>query len=333
MSLSQLSRRERVAVSTPIGDDMEPNRPQRRDASFLVRDVACRAYIYEPGAGVPRPAACIVMAHGLGGTRDASLAPYAERFAAAGFYVVLFDYRHLGASDGQPRQLILPERQLEDWQAAIDFARLIPGVDARRIGLWGTSLSGGHVIMAAARDKGVGAISAQCPMLDGSASARMAIWRSGIAATLRMFGAAVRDTMRAAFGRSPYYVPLAARDGELAVMASDKALAGCLAIVPEGWRNQVAARILFRMPHYRPLRHAREVQCPTLLVACADDSIVSAKAAGEAATMIGSKARLVVLPIDHFDIYHGQWFDRACAEQVAFFGEKLQSEKVRANAT
>jgi predicted alpha/beta hydrolase len=39
------------------------------------------------------------MAHGLSGTRDASLEPYARRFADAGFYVVLFDYRYLGASE------------------------------------------------------------------------------------------------------------------------------------------------------------------------------------------------------------------------------------------
>ena len=92
--------------------------PLRREVAFLSDGVACRAWLYEPAADVARPAPCIVMAHGLGGTRDASLPPYAERFSAAGFYVLLFDYRHLGDSDGEPRQLISMKRQLADWTAA-----------------------------------------------------------------------------------------------------------------------------------------------------------------------------------------------------------------------
>ena len=100
----------------------------RREVAFLSDGVTCRAWAYVPDAAVPRPLPCIVMAHGLSGTRNASLEPYAERFAAAGFYVVLFDYRYLGDSDGEPRQLISIPRQLEDWKSAIAFAR----GDARR---------------------------------------------------------------------------------------------------------------------------------------------------------------------------------------------------------
>jgi hypothetical protein len=58
----------------------------------------------------------------------------------------VFDYRHFGASDGQPRQLIDIAGQLDDYRAAICFARSLRGVNAKRIALWGTSLSGGHVI-------------------------------------------------------------------------------------------------------------------------------------------------------------------------------------------
>ena len=62
-----------------------------------------------------------------------------------------------------------------------------------------------------------------------------------------------------------------------------------------------------------------------LLIACADDTMVSAGAAAECAAMIGEKARLVVLPIDHFDVYHGRWFERGCSEQIAFFHDALGS--------
>lgn len=325
MRLRQRKHAGRVGLATAREEMVRTSLMPRKEASFPVDGDVCRAWVYEPAPDTPRPWPAIVMAHGLGGTRDASLAPYAERFAAAGFSVVLFDYRHLGASEGEPRQLICPRRQLEDWRSAIAFARRLPDVDAHRIGLWGTSLSGGHVIAVAAHDENIAAVAAQCPMLDGAASARLAMRRGGLIGSLRMAGAALLDVVRAAFGASPYYIPLAARDGELAVMASDTAYAGCLSIVPSNWRNAVAARILLKMPMYRPVREAKRVKCPTLLIACAQDSIVSAKACARGAECIGDKARLVVLPIDHFDVYHGQWFAHAGAEQVAFFQSAMQT--------
>ncbi len=334
MNLSQGTHVGGVSVATTNGKEMlTPALAQRRDASFLSEGVTCRAFIYEPSVVVPRPAACIVMAHGLGGTRSASLEPYAQLFAAAGFYVVVFDYRNLGASDGEPRQLISPKRQLKDWQSAIDFARGLPGVDAQRIGLWGTSLSGGHVVMAAGRDSGVAAIAAQCPMLDGKGSARLALKRASLHGLFRGVAAGLTDLIRSAIGKSPHYVPLVAPQGKLAVMSSDKAYAGCLSIVPADWVNKVAARIIFTLPRYRPVLHADRVKCPALLIACADDTMVSAKAAAETAARIGERARLVVLPIDHFDIYHGHWFDRASAEQLAFFRSTLVTRQASVRAS
>src|SRR5512139_822290 len=110
----------------------------RADVVFDSHGTPCRAWHYVPdGAAAAHP--CVVMAHGFGGTRDASLEPYALRFAAAGMHVLLFDYRHFGASDGEPRQLLSVKRQLQDYAAAVAFARSLPGVDAARVAVWGTS--------------------------------------------------------------------------------------------------------------------------------------------------------------------------------------------------
>src|ERR1039457_2726126 len=76
---------------------------------------------------------CVVLAHGWGGTVDSGLLPFAERFAAAGIDALAFDYRHFGSSDGEPRQLLSIPRQLEDYAAAIAFARSLDGVDPDRI--------------------------------------------------------------------------------------------------------------------------------------------------------------------------------------------------------
>jgi dienelactone hydrolase len=295
----------------------------RREVAFLSGGVTCRAWAYVPADSGNRRSPCIVMAHGLGGTRDASLEPYAERFAAGGFVVVLFDYRYLGDSDGEPRQLISISRQLEDWRAAVAFARSMPEVDAERIGLWGCSLSGGHVVVTAAQDHRIAAVAAQCPMLDGAASAHMLMQHGGYTLALRLAGAALLDAARAAMGQPPHYVPLAAPPGQLAAMATTDAYAGCLAITQPGWRNEVAARLFLLLPLYRPIRYAAAVKCPVLLIACAHDSVVSTDAAAKTAERMGDRARLITLPIGHFDIYLGQWFDRSSSEQLAFFERTL----------
>jgi fermentation-respiration switch protein FrsA (DUF1100 family) len=76
------------------------------------------------------------MAHGFSAVRDQRLDAYAERFADAGLACVVFDYRHFGASEGEPRQLLDISRQLEDWRAAVAFARGLDGIDPERIGLY-----------------------------------------------------------------------------------------------------------------------------------------------------------------------------------------------------
>jgi dienelactone hydrolase len=103
------------------------------------------------------------MAHGFSGFREQRFDAYAERFVQAGMAVLVFDYRHFGDSDGTPRQLLSIRRQLQDWAAAIAFGRSLPGIDPQRIALFGTSLSGGHVLTMAARDRAIAAVVAQGP--------------------------------------------------------------------------------------------------------------------------------------------------------------------------
>lgn len=133
------------------------------------RDERCRAWLYVPDG--PGPFAVIVMAHGLGGIKDMRLDAYAERFASAGYACLVFDYRHFGASDGLPRQLLDIRSQQEDWACAIDYARRHVGLLPDKVVLWGTSFGGGHAIVAAARDQCVAAAIFQCPFTDGIASA------------------------------------------------------------------------------------------------------------------------------------------------------------------
>ena len=129
------------------------------------------------GSTCPRPQSegpppVIVMAHGLGAIKALRLSAFAERFQAAGYACLVFDYRHFGDSEGEPRELLSISRQREDWRAAVAYARSLPDVDTDRVVLWGTSFGGGHAIATAAADHAVVAAIAQCPFTDGLASAR-----------------------------------------------------------------------------------------------------------------------------------------------------------------
>jgi pimeloyl-ACP methyl ester carboxylesterase len=298
----------------------------RRDVEFKSGGTLCRAWLYVRQNTGRERRPCIVMAPGLSGTRECSLEPFALRFAQAGFCVLLFDYRGFGASDGKPPQVVRISDELADWHTAIAFARSLPGVDPTRIGLWGTSLSGGHVISVAAQDPTIAAIASQCPMLDGRASSRMYRRSVGVRSMLRLAGAALRDVAHSMFGMQPYYVPLVAPQGQFAVMATHDAYPGLMAITPPGWRNEVAARLFLSLPHYRPVRTAKKVTCPALLISCSKDSVTSHEAAAKAAANMKGRVRHLELPIGHFDIYRGEWFETASEVQVEFFTQALRSE-------
>src|SRR4051794_14061376 len=78
-----------------------------------------RAHLYLPEGDGPHPV--VVMAGGWCYVRELVQPVYAEAFAAKGVAALVFDYRRLGASDGQPRQHIDPHDQLEDYRNAITW--------------------------------------------------------------------------------------------------------------------------------------------------------------------------------------------------------------------
>jgi len=296
----------------------------RAEVAFGSGGATCRAWRYRPaesGSGAPRP--CIVMAHGFGATRDASLEPYAERFAAAGLNVLLFDYRHFGASDGEPRQLLSVRRQLQDYAAAVHFAHALPGVDASRVAVWGTSFSGGHALVTAATVPGVAAAVCQCPMMDGLAAVLNIARYAGIGQVLRLTGHGLWDAAIAPFGRA-HYVPTVGKPGTLAVMTSDDADEGYRKLAPPGFRFEVAARIGLTAGLYRPVRYASRVRCPVLVQVCERDSVAPVAPTEQVIRLLGPHGEARRYPIGHFEPYFGAHFERSVTDQLEFLQRHLR---------
>lgn len=131
---------------------------------FTSEGIQCRAWLYRPPSAGPHP--LVVLAHGLSGTHTLYWR-VAEAFAAAGLAVLDFDNRFVGASEGEPRQTISLEVQLEDLRNAVGVGRSLPGIDPDRIALYGSSFGGGLAIDVAAKDPRLGAVVLVVPLVDG----------------------------------------------------------------------------------------------------------------------------------------------------------------------
>jgi len=284
------------------------------------------AWVYRPeGEHLP----CVVMAHGFSATRSDALPAYAERFAAAGFGVVLFDYRGFGDSGGEPRQVVDIRRQQRDYRAAVEWARRQDWVDPARVALFGSSFSGGHVIDVASQDPSIAAVIAQAPFADGLAQLRITPPANALRATVD----GLRDLWADARGRPPVMIAPAGPPGSYAVMTAPEAEPGFAGIVGEDsrWRPEVGARIMLFVGTWRPVRLARRIACPVLVCVCDRDETTPP---GPAARM-GRSAPLgevVHYPIGHFDIYLGEAFEQAVSDQIAFLERALTPERVGAAA-
>lgn len=285
---------------------------QRQDISFSSGGDSCAAWLYRsPSEAESAP--IVVMAHGLSGTRRDGLGPFAERFAAAGIAALVFDHRGFGDSGGEP-DLFQPARQLEDWRAAIAFARFLPGIDPERVATFGSSMGGGNALAAAAQDRRVAAAVSQVPFLD--------MWRQAHRSSLRV---SARILLSAALDR---HLPAVGQPCEPAFINAPGGEVGWRHVVEIGensrWRNRVSARWLLGRP-YRPARHAAKLHCPWLVCVGEADRIAAPGPAIAASRRAPLGELRTYRGVDHFDIYDGPRHEAVLADELAFLRRHLFS--------
>ena len=278
----------------------------------------CAGTLFLPD-GVERPAV-VVMGHGLGAQQDFRLPAFAQRFAERGLAVFTFDYRHWGESAGEPRQLLIPQKQKQDWHAALAHVRGLPQVDGERLAIWGSSFGGAHVIQVAADDHDISAVVSQVLAAD-TASAVKAF---GLVYMLKSTLIGLTDTLRGALGLSPLYFPLVGRPGDNAVMNTPECWDGYLGLVPEGstWKNEVTARSLLKLPLYRATLVAHKVTAPTLLMGGVHDALVAIEDIRIMAAKMPN-AELREYECNHFEPYYEPLFETFVTEQADFLVGKL----------
>lgn len=280
-----------------------------RAVTIISDGIRLHGEVFTP-AGTPagRRLPGVVMAHGWGGTA-AGLRNDAADIARAGYFVLTFDYRGWGQSgspvvlvDPEPphrpgeaepftarvrplREYINPHEQAEDWFSALDWIMGEPQVDPDRIGIRGSSYSGGHVVHVAAHDPRVKAVVSQVGGFDSRP-------RPG------QEGAGRAVATRMARGEIGYPAPRA------------QAIPG-LTGSPVGRKNE----------RYAPVLSAEKVTAPTLILLAEKEEYGGNPTAEQAFRSLKGPKELRVLPgTTHYAVYSTHrtqvvqaaidWFDR-----------------------
>lgn len=296
----------------------------RRDVIFLSEGQHCHAWYYVPkGLRLLERRPAIVMAHGWGSVKEMFLDNHAKAFAKEGFIVLVFDYRGFGQSEGEPRQQIIPHEQQTDYKNAIGYLCSMPEVDANRIGIWGTSYSGGHVIQVAAENRRVKAVVALVPITDAS-KVPLHWMRSGWGKAVASGSLALLRQLIHPF--HSLYVPIVSESLQSASLPGDEAYRWLMhaAQVAPNWKNEVTARSAWEAMRYRPCTFISRVAPTPLLFIVADrDDIVVTQEQLKAIQKAGNPHQLIQVKGGHFDFYEEPGLSEVLPAQVSWFRRYL----------
>jgi fermentation-respiration switch protein FrsA (DUF1100 family) len=295
----------------------------RSEVRFPVDDnVELGAWLYLPKSDSQRCAA-ITMTHGYAAVKEHGITRFAEAFADAGFVVLLHDHRTFGISGVEPRQDVDPWRQVADWRRAISYLESRPEVDAKRIGLWGTSYAGGHALVLGATDRRIACVVSQVPTISGYQQGLRRVAPEGVAA---LEGALNDDERGQARGESPRRQAVVSEDTAIPASYRTKdAIDFYLQPLRDGarWENTVTMRSTRLARMYEPGVWAPRISpTPLLMIVASHDTITLTDLALASYERALEPKKLVLIPGGHFDPYRDQ-FPVAEAGATEWFCEHL----------
>lgn len=283
----------------------------KQDIVFVSEGTELVGWLARPNADPKHP--LIILTHGLSGIIDLDLERYAEVFTRAGYACLAYDHRNWGRSAGWPRGESDPWRQVADLREAISFARTLPEIDPERIGLWGTSYAGGHVLTTAALDSRVRCAVSQVPLVSGART--FDAWvpadkRDKFRARLD----ADRDARRS--GKPPATIPAALPDSETEEWIKRNDVNG-------RYQNALTVRSFDLLRSYEPIAFVDQISpTPLLMIVATNDLQTPTAWQLEAFEQVGEPKRLVKIDCRHYDVYMDN-FDQAAASALDWYQEHL----------
>lgn len=297
-----------------------PDDVSTRDVDIWSDGTRMQGTVLAPKAAKPNQKfPCVVMAHGWGGTAAGAF-PDGSLLAQNGYVALAFDYRGWGRSDSrviltgkvpeqrtnnrftaevqEVREVVEPIAETIDWQNALNWIQAEPQCDTNRIGIWGTSFSGGLVIYVASRDHRVKAIYSQIGAFDGREP-----WGK--------YPEIQQEAIKRARGEIGYPGPLLSYKYQFA--GGERTL--------RGW--PMAQQFM----DYAPVEEVKRMgNIPMLLVIAGDEELFDNKdhALKAFERHVGPDKKLVTIPgLTHYGVY-GQGRPQANQEMLAWFAKYLK---------
>ena len=292
----------------------------RRDIEFNADGVKLRGWLYKPNKG-KKPFPTVVMAHGFSGIKEMGLDLYAEVFAKAGLAVLVYDNRCLGSSGGQPRQDIDPTMQLRDYRSAITFAQEQSECDSNRIGVWGTSYTGGTVCAVAALDRRVKAVVSQVPFMNGHRNLQQFLPIGSVQGFHEMLD---EDRIRRVSGKKSAYVKMCSLDpNEPHVFPGEETYNYIHQYVDADpkctWENRVTIRSLEYMVEYDVTGYMKMISpTPLMMIVSEVDTTTPSDIALELYHMVQGPKDLKVISSNHYGAYTEKFKETSAAAKDWF---------------
>jgi fermentation-respiration switch protein FrsA (DUF1100 family) len=291
----------------------------RKDITFKSKGLNCAGWLYVPDElkkGQKAPA--IVMAHGHSAVKEQYLAPFAERFAAAGYVTLVFDYRFWGSSEGEPRCQLFPLEQVEDYRNAITWVSEQPEVDPKRIGLWGSSYSGGIIVYVATFDKRVKALVGQVPAvisLDDRRNMNPGRWDA-------VGDMLLKDRIERYRTGVVNYMKVVTADNEPCSLAGKEAYDFFIASqnVAPTWQNRITYESVEKMREFDAGLLIHWVSpAAMLLIPAEKDYLLPMSVVKAAYDRAGEPKGIMPLPVGHFEVYFEPWLSISAGAAVDWF--------------
>ncbi|TKA65820.1 hypothetical protein B0A49_06245 [Cryomyces minteri] len=299
----------------------------REDIEFQTSDhVTLRGWFYKPSDSSDK-LPCLVMSHGFSALKEMDLNTFAEYFTSKlALSCLVYDNRGFGTSDtlsGQPRHEILPPVQCSDISDAITYAQSRADVLENKIGIWGSSYSGGHVLWVGAVDRRVKAVLSQVPCVSGWDNFHRLIRPDFIPGLNTMFQ---EDRLGRAAGKTAQTLPVVDEDPlkPSALPTADSYEFFSAWGKKSNWKNEVTVKSIEAFREYDPSFHIHHISpTPLLMTVAENDVLTPTDLALKAYARAIEPKELQILPGGHFDGYSGSNFETNAGRQAAFLKKTL----------
>lgn len=266
----------------------------------------------------PHPA--VVSGPAFGAVKEMLCPEFAKALAASGFACLIFDYIGFGESGGALRQEVAPVQQVQTFRDALTALEQDSRINPKELGVWGTSLSGGHALYAAATDRRVKAVVSITPYISPT---------NGLAGRMKFVPAVAADSLQRSIRKRPdtKMISGVGVPGSRAVMTTDGAFqwTEAASFDAPNYRNEVTLNSLVNMTRYNVHPHVEMIRVPILAIVAKEDKITPAASVRKALDPVKNAVIHEFLG-NHFDLL-GLDFPRVLDLTIDWFTMHLKEWK------